>query len=217
MEDQSGKKKQENEHLPPWKQPMTVRPEILAAFQKWKNNPDSVYEEDKLRKPRAKAAKMTYGTQPAVEFIIPRMIIRRSSTTTEQKYWGAGNRKKSTEPLLVKGSLSLSSVKATNADPQSAAALGLEHFQSMTSYGFTTLSSRPHSGRKESLFHDESKPKCRKSRKSVKADKLLLDESDGENVTDRSAIPLSPVSVLVPKSFFAHVSDVLKHGNIPIG
>lgn len=44
----------------------------------------------------------------------------------------------------------------TNADPFSSAAMGLTHFKTKTSFGFDTLTERPHTHRKESLFHSEN-------------------------------------------------------------
>ena len=41
----------------------------------------------------------------------------------------------------------------TNVDPLSFAAMSLPHFRAQTSYGFSTLSEKPHTRRKESLFH----------------------------------------------------------------
>ena len=42
---------------------------------------------------------------------------------------------------------------ATNVDPMSAAAMGLDHFKSRTNYGFEYMKEKPHTRRKESLFH----------------------------------------------------------------
>ena len=47
----------------------------------------------------------------------------------------------------------LSSKDTTNVDPMSAAAMGLDHFKSKTTYGFEHLKEKPHTRRKESLFH----------------------------------------------------------------
>ena len=41
---------------------------------------------------------------------------------------------------------------ATNVDPMSAAAMGLDHFKSRTNYGFEYMKEKPHTRRKESLF-----------------------------------------------------------------
>ncbi|NXY41895.1 C2C4C protein, partial [Ceuthmochares aereus] len=48
--------------------------------------------------------------------------------------------------------------ESTNSDPQSQAALSLPHFlRAPTSYGFCTLLESPHTRRKESLFHGDSR------------------------------------------------------------
>ncbi|ELT92034.1 hypothetical protein CAPTEDRAFT_205511 [Capitella teleta] len=46
----------------------------------------------------------------------------------------------------------------TNADPISKAAMGLTHFKTKTPFGFDTLVERPHTRRKESLFHADGRP-----------------------------------------------------------
>jgi synaptotagmin-1 len=52
-----------------------------------------------------------------------------------------------------KTSKSMNSIKDTNSDPLSMAAMSLPHFRSKTAFGFSTLSQCPHTRRKESLFH----------------------------------------------------------------
>ncbi|KFQ00181.1 C2 calcium-dependent domain-containing protein 4C, partial [Leptosomus discolor] len=48
--------------------------------------------------------------------------------------------------------------ESTNSDPQSQAALSLPHFpRAPTSYGFCTLLESPHTRRKESIFHGDSR------------------------------------------------------------
>ncbi|NWU66304.1 C2C4C protein, partial [Pterocles burchelli] len=48
--------------------------------------------------------------------------------------------------------------ESTNSDPQSQAALSLPHFpRGPTSYGFCTLLESPHTRRKESIFHSDSR------------------------------------------------------------
>ena len=45
---------------------------------------------------------------------------------------------------------------STNSDPLSANAMSIPHLKTTTAYGFQTLSERPGTRRKESLFHDNS-------------------------------------------------------------
>ena len=68
--------------LPPWKQPMVFRPDILAAFKKWKDNPDSVYQEDKFRK---RSGSSTHGKNTAVVFVIPKAIERHHCPVADRK------------------------------------------------------------------------------------------------------------------------------------
>ena len=98
----------------PWRAPLKVRPKIQEAFRKWKEDPESVYKNDRhCSKHLGVSRKTTQGEAP--EFVIPGM---------------AGMTRNSSKDLAKKIQTKRASVpRTTNADPDSAAALELTYIK----------------------------------------------------------------------------------------
>ncbi|XP_010074566.1 PREDICTED: C2 calcium-dependent domain-containing protein 4C [Pterocles gutturalis] len=91
--------------------------------------------------------------------------------------------------------------ESTNSDPQSQAALSLPHFpRAPTSYGFCTLLESPHTRRKESIFHSDS----RGALPSLKLARSRANTFSGKGSTS-NPIAISFASMrLPPKHLFLH-------------
>ncbi|CAM4625119.1 C2 calcium-dependent domain-containing protein 4C-like [Caretta caretta] len=83
----------------------------------------------------------------------------------------------------------------SNLDPQSQAALSLPHFpKAQTSYGFCTLLESPHTRRKESIFHNDSRSS---SLSSLMVPRSRANTCGGTGAAS-SPIAISSVSARVP-------------------